>query len=511
MWFLNINNRAERLLKKSGLFDEAFYIANNQDIKEMGINPVRHFLKCGGFEGRKPCAEFDPVYYLRRNSDVKLAGMNPLLHYILCGEKEGRWPSSQFDPDYYKNNNPDIGTSGMGPLCHYKNIGKGEGRLPCSNNSQDLCNGRTSSIEEYEEDLLLKLDGQLIKPIAFYLPQYHPIPENDAWWGKGFTEWTNVSKARPLFQGHHQPRLPGELGFYDLRVPEIMKRQIELAKTHGVYGFCFYHYWFAGKRLLERPVNLFFEKSEWVFPFCLCWANENWTRRWDGMEKEILIAQEYSPEDDLAFIRDIEKYVRDVRYIKVSGKPLIILYNAQVLPNAGETARCWRDYCRKVGIGEIFLAIVQTFGAQDPRPFGFDAAIEFPPHTLFQPKDVQCDLAQLDPAFEGRVHAYSELALSYPPLPQDFLLFKGITLAWDNTARRGKDAYILADCSPKGYQEWLENLFEQTIEHHQPEHRFVFINAWNEWAEGTHLEPDRKYGYAYLNATTRALQKFCRQ
>jgi len=344
-----------------------------------------------------------------------------------------------------------------------------------------------------------------VKPIAFYLPQFHPIPENDQWWGRGFTEWRNVSKATPNFQGHYQPKLPGELGFYDLRSIDIQKRQVQLAKKYGIYGFCFYYYWFNGKRLLERPVNQFI-KTGIDFPFCICWANENWTRCWDGKESDILIEQRYDNEWDNQFINDLIPMFHDNRYIRVDGKPLLIIYRVNLLPDPKKTADMWRFKCREKGIGEIFLAVTQSFGITDPRPYGFDGAVEFPMHHLGDSEIDQKALQITNPEFNGKVFDYRIAAQLMMQRPKpNYPLFKTVVPSWDNTARKQNEGHIFINSSPEAYRNWLENIIKGTRRNFDENNRFVFINAWNEWAEGNYLEPDRQYGYAYLDATAEAI------
>lgn len=349
--------------------------------------------------------------------------------------------------------------------------------------------------------------NQSIKLIAFYLPQFHPIPENDLWWGEGFTEWSNVRKAEPNFEGHYQPRCPGELGYYDLRDIRIQKQQIELAKKFGIYGFCYYYYWFSGKRLLERPLDQFLENKELDFPFCICWANENWTRRWDGLENEILISQEYTIEDDQKFIRDVAPILQDRRYIRINGKPLLIVYRASLLPAAAQTIETWRNECMKLGIGEIYLAAVQSFDIKDPRPYAFDAAIEFPPFHCPPIHIDQSSLSILNPEFRGIIKDYRvTAALKMLEPPPDYLKFRTIIPSWDNTARKQNNGHIFINSTPATYKKWLKEAIKYTKTYLPADQQYIFLNAWNEWAEGAYLEPDKRYRRSYLQATKEAIE-----
>lgn len=345
--------------------------------------------------------------------------------------------------------------------------------------------------------------------VAFYLTQFHPTPENDRWWGKGFTEWTNVTKAKPLFEGHDQPHLPTDFGFYDLRVRETRRDQIAVAKKYGIDGFCYHYYWFSGKRILNLPLDDMLSDAESDMPFCLCWANESWTRRWDGADHEVLIAQKYLPDDDLNFIKSLVPFFQDKRYIRIDGKPCFLVYRPQHLPNACKTVSTWRDYCRSIGLGEIHVCAALTLGNEEYAKFGFDSGVEFPPHNM-RSANIN-DQIKFHDAFQGNVMQYAAIAQSY--LDRTYgasCIFKTVFPSWDNTARTKERAIIVLNGTPENYEYWLASTIGLAKQLHRND-GLVFINAWNEWAEGCHLEPDRRFGHGFLQATQNAkmgLRKF---
>lgn len=352
-----------------------------------------------------------------------------------------------------------------------------------------------------------------IKPVAFYLPQFHTFKENNEWWGEGFTEWTNTKKATPKYEGHYQPREPhDDFGYYTLDNKEMLQKQAKLAKEHGIYGFCFYYYWFSGKRLMEKPLDIFLANKDIDINFCLCWANENWTRTWDGLEKNVLIKQDYTEEDDINFIKDLKKYIDDERYIKVDNKPVIIVYNPKAIPDCKKTFAAWRKTAKDTGVGEILIWICQThdINAKKLNIINFvDGEIEFPPH---KPNIAALDFNQFhvqNDCEPSALYSYDSLINSYMnrnngeshKLP----VYKTVTMAWDNSARRNKGWVSFVYYSLESFYHWVHEIVKYTEKTHKKDKQFMFINAWNEWAEGTYLEPDKKTGYANINTFSRAL------
>ena len=534
------DRRAVRTIARSGLFDTEWYLKSNPDVAALGIDPIRHYVAHGANEGRDPSPSFSTIGYLSHNGDVAVAEVNPLEHFVRHGAAEGRNPhplSSLAMPSRGLSSNNKIKRNFE--RMHLKlRLGVKRALGPSiSNHLSSLLTALRRSRRRvtsekigdiYLSDLFMRsaakleqgvdyvpkasdaLDGNelSVRLIAFYLPQFHPIPENDEWWGKGFTEWTNVTKAVPQFVGHYQPHLPIDLGFYDLRLVDVLRAQVALAKHYGIYGFCFHHYWFGGKRLLELPVKNLLANSDIDLPFCLCWANENWSRRWDGTDHEILISQSHSPSDDIAFLEDIMPAFLDSRYIRVGGRPLLIVYRATLLPDARATAARWKEYCAKKGVAEPFLVAARSFDVLDPRPLGFDASVDFPPHQIW-PVQITHKMAVINSNYAGRVYDYPEFAqAAVRRCEEEFLNFSGVMPSWDSEARRSGRGHTFALSSPKQYGRWLEAECEKTVSRHNPDHRLIFVNAWNEWAEGAHLEPDRKYGYGYLNVTADVLRKY---
>jgi lipopolysaccharide biosynthesis protein len=350
-----------------------------------------------------------------------------------------------------------------------------------------------------------------VRVLAFYLPQFHPIPENDEWWGTGFTEWTNVAKARPLFPGHYQPHIPRDLGFYDLRVPETRAAQAAMARQYGIEGFCYYHYWFAGKRLLNRPFDEVVASGKPDFPFCLCWANESWSGVWHGAPKRILVRQTYPGEEDhRRHFETLLPAFRDERYVRVDGKPLFAIYSPATLPNCAETLTLWRKMARSAGLDGLHLVAVAWDHDWDPAAHGFDAAViqrlapRRPWYHVSQPlriaKGVLARLFRLPTIYRYR----SVIPRLLPRALSNDALYPCVVPNWDNTPRSGTNGFVLHGSTPELFGLHMRRALSLTS-HIATQRRMIFVKSWNEWAEGNHLEPDCRFGHAYLEALREAL------
>jgi glycosyltransferase involved in cell wall biosynthesis len=352
----------------------------------------------------------------------------------------------------------------------------------------------------------LTSNDRIARLIAFYLPQYHPIPENDEWWGKGFTEWTNTAKARPMYRGHYQPHVPADLGFYDLRLPEARIAQAEMAREYGIEAFCYYHYWFAGKRILERPFNEVLRTGRPDFPFCLCWANQTWTGVWHGCPDEVLIEQTYPGHDDYrTHFQSLLPAFQDRRYVTVDGKPLFIIYRPGSIPDIRHALDSWRNMAVKAGLAGLHMvAIINGKQAWDPQQLGFDATVlqDLPPlrrdgaswrrplkmlHCLYQEKRGKPTVHNHRRVLLDLLSHEASGIENYPCLLPN----------WDNTPRSGRNGLVLQGSTPELFRIQMKKSLEITADR-SPEHRLVFIKSWNEWAEGNHLEPDLRFGLSYL-------------
>lgn len=340
--------------------------------------------------------------------------------------------------------------------------------------------------------------------IAFYLPQYHPIPENDEWWGKGFTEWTNTAKAKPLFRGHYQPHLPADLGFYDLRVPEARIAQAEMAREHGIEAFCYYHYWFGGKRILERPFNEVLQSGRPDFPFCLCWANQTWTGIWHGNPKRVLIEQTYPGyEDHRRHFNVLLEAFADERYLKIDGMPVFLIFRPNELCGAAHVIEFWKESALKAGLKGLYVIGVTEKPEWNPRDYGFDASViqrlptrdkessgQFPWNWAV---DKYRQLTQ-----KPAIYSYKDdLPETCTCLDSQAMKYPCIIPNWDNTPRSGTRGFVLHGSTPELFRINLKKLLKAT-EKRSAEHNLIFIKSWNEWAEGNHLEPDQRFGLQYL-------------
>lgn len=357
------------------------------------------------------------------------------------------------------------------------------------------------------------MNNKQLRLIAIYLPQFHPFKENDEWWGMGFTEWRNVAKAKPRYIGHYQPKIPSDLGFYDLRVPETRQLQAEMAKEYGINGFCYYHYWFNGKLLMERPLEEVLKSNNPDFPFMICWANENWTRAWDGRSRNILIEQTYSEEDDLAHIKYLMPFLIDKRYVTINGKPVVAIYKSTLLPNPNRTIEIWQNEAKKYGIELYIVRFESANQCGQEYMHNFNAAVEFQPISkngykysfLKRALNKMIYNVGLRSCFATHIdyRKYVKYQLAHQ-LIQDYKRYPCVTPMWDNSPRRNGSYFSFKHTAPEYYQQWLSGVLEK-FSPYSEEENLVFINAWNEWAEGNYLEPDLKYGRAYLEATKHAV------
>lgn len=512
------SNSLEKDWEAARWADLARWVKENTRYKvvEVGLQPVLSDSGLGAIDltGRTTLLEMAEI--LRRSrlfvgvdsGPAHFANALKVPGVILLGQLARFRSYNPFSGDYGAGRNVWLARNEVGPAA----------TLPFEEVRSALEQGLNAGIGDSVEHMQVtaralapvKASGHDMKPkvIAFYLPQYHPIPENDHAWGRGFTEWRNVGKSIPYFDGQYQPRLPGELGYYDLRVPEVMEHQAELALANGVDAFCYYYYWFNGRRLLHLPIDNMLRRRKPAMPFCFCWANENWTRRWDGHEKEIIVGQDHNPKDDIDFIRFIMPALEDPRYLRVNGKPLLLVYRTELFPDPVATAERWRNETIRAGIGDLYLVRCEGFDPwTTPDSIGFDAAYEVP--TFILPDELKVtELKALHPRTEwqGRVYDYQRIVDYYLSRERpSYKRYHGPMLAWDNTPRHGNRAVVFHGVTDERFERWVTGALRQTRRDFVGEERLLFVNAWNEWAEGSYLEPDLRYGSQFLKALRRAV------
>lgn len=346
--------------------------------------------------------------------------------------------------------------------------------------------------------------------LAYYLPQFYPVPANDKWHGPGFTEWTKVRASEALFEGHHQPRQPHQsIGYYRLDDPQTLYKQAELMKRADISGLIFYHYWFSGEMILEKPSQLLLEDERIEMPFAFCWANESWTRRWDGGSGEVIFDQRYSKEDAEAFMNYLVPFFKDPRYIQVSGRPVLFVYRPSLIPDIQDIVEIWNAVCLAAGINTPYLVAVQTGPTNTAAQAGFSAEAQRPFYD--QPELSKLpDIAPESYQHEGRVLNYVDAAKIFMESSSASLLpvIPGVVVSWDVSPRHGSKSLILEGRSPETYKRWLVDALERSAQCLSGDERLVTVNAWNEWAEGAYLEPDSDYEFAFIDATADAISEW---
>ena len=352
-------------------------------------------------------------------------------------------------------------------------------------------------------------DGD-VKIFAYYLTQFHAIPENDDAHGKGFTEWTNVASAQPHFVGHYQPKIPYDLGFYNLLMPSVMERQVEIAKAYGVYGFCFYYYWFSGKKVLEKPLEYWLAHKEIDFHYHFCWANENWSKLWDGGNQELIFEQKLQDGDAEKFFNDILPYIKDERYEKIDNKPMLAIYTPQKFEKEAiiNFMLSLNEMAKKSDFNGIYFLSTNAFGFDQPLEYGFEGLIEFPPHGLLNYLQEERTLTRLIPStnfviYNMRTYINRKIYLESKQYP----IFRTCFPEWDNTPRKAWSKGWCIKLSSDDFATWLSDIIGWTHINHAKNEQYVYINAWNEWGEGAILEPTLREGYRNLEIVKECIEK----
>ena len=512
------------------LFFAEGYLEMYPDVAKDSTDPWRHYVLKGKKEGRDnglhPGKDlFFAEGYLEMYPDVAQAKIDPWQHYVLLGKKEGRdnglHPGKDlFFAEGYLKAYPDVAKDNIDPWHHYVLKGKKEGR-----SSQTNLVKKVSSFENYTNWIFdvhenktnfVKNDGRVFrrkksdpKIFAYYLPQFHAIPINDQSFGKGFTEWTNVSRATPLFYGHVQPRVPYDLGFYNLENIHVLERQVELAKQYGVYGFCFYYYWFSGKKVLDKPLQMFLD-SKIDFKFHLMWANENWAKRWDGVNKDIILEQKFNYSEIDDFYRDLLPFIKDERYEKIDNKPILAVYRVALFGEKLFQAFVTRlnELAIKDGFDGFYFLGTNSFDFVDPQKYALEGLIEFPPHGMIGltcTNDIEwfnlnCKVVVYD------MHKWIDAKGYLNQHIDNCKMFKCCFPSWDNSPRKAYIDAAIFIMQQNDFYNWLSGLVRWTKSNYSENEQYVYINAWNEWGEGAVLEPDTRFGYRSLVTVRKVLE-----
>jgi glycosyltransferase involved in cell wall biosynthesis len=454
-------------LNPNEFFDYKHYVESHLDLKDLTIDAYIHFLDYGMAEGRLPSPNFNWSYIREK---FNISGDNKTVYNtLMLNWRRSNWASNKSEPTV---------------SLIFDEVRK---------------NHLQANEYETQSHLFDATTARKAEIYAFYLPQFHHVAENDQWWGKGFTEWHNVVRGLPRFKGHYQPRIPSELGFYDLDNPEVMPRQVAMAKEAGVSGFAFYYYNFGGKRLLEKPLNQFKANASLDLGYFLIWANETWSRRWDGSEQEILIEQKYPPGFEAQLVEDFYPHMTDPRYKRIDGRPLLVIYRISQVKDSVKFVKNLRAQFAKKKLNPL-IYMAQSFDDVRHEDFGLDGSMEFPPHKLSKGLKTFKPEKAYEIAKEIKIFNYDDFIVNSLKDVGTKNLIKTCFPSWDNDGRRQGSSSVVHGSTPKKFEFWLQKLVDGVEKHQTNTGNLVCINAWNEWGEGAYLEPDRRFGFAYLNA-----------